>query len=63
MLEVNGKRKQGRPKITWKRQVEENVKNVGLKIEEAVDRTLQIERYCGRDEVYPAPLVTRIKPD
>ena len=35
----NGKRKRGRPKLTWRKQVEENVKKVGLKIEEAGDRT------------------------
>ena len=29
MLEVNGKRKQGRPKMTRRRQVEESVKEVG----------------------------------
>ena len=39
MMEVNGKRKRGRPKLTWRRQVEESVKKVGLKIEEAEDRT------------------------
>ena len=39
MMEVNGQRKRGRPKMTWKRQVVENVKKVGLKIEEAADRT------------------------
>ena len=39
MMEVTGKRKQGRPKLTWRRQVEESVKKVGLKIEEAGDRT------------------------
>ena len=39
MLEVNGQRKRGRPKMTWRRQVEESVKKVGLKIEEAADRT------------------------
>ena len=38
MLEVNGKRKRGRPKMTWRKQVEESVKKVGLKIEEAADR-------------------------
>ena len=38
MMEVNGQRKRGRPKMTWKRQVEESVKKVGLKIEEAADR-------------------------
>ena len=32
MIEVNGKRKRGRPKMTW-RQVEESVKKVGSKIE------------------------------
>ena len=39
MMEVNVKRKQGRPKLTWRRQVEEIVKKVVLKIEEAGDRT------------------------
>ena len=39
MLEVNGKLKRGRPKMTWRRQVEESVEKVGLKIEEAADRT------------------------
>ena len=33
MLEVNGKRKQGRSTMTWRRQAEESVKEVGLKIE------------------------------
>ena len=33
MMEVNGKRKRGRPKMIWRRQVEESVKKVGLKIE------------------------------
>ena len=37
MMKVNGQRKQGRPTMTWKRQVEESVKKVGLKIEEAAD--------------------------
>ena len=37
MLEVNGKRKRERPKMTLRRQVEESVKEVGLKIEEAAD--------------------------
>ena len=39
MMEVNGQQKRGRPKMTWKRQVEESVKKVGLKIKEAADRT------------------------
>ena len=39
MMEVNGKRKRGRPKLTWRRQVEESGKKVGLKMEDAGDRT------------------------
>ena len=38
-MKVNEKRKRGRPKLTWRRQVEESVKKVGLKIEEAGERT------------------------
>ena len=38
MMEVNEQRKRGRPTMTWKRQVEESVKKVGLKIEEAADK-------------------------
>ena len=37
MLEMNEKRKRGRPNMTWRKQMEENVKEVGLKIEEAAD--------------------------
>ena len=39
VMEVNGHRKRGQPKMTWKKQVEESVKKVGLKIEEVADRT------------------------
>ena len=49
MMEVNGKRKRGRPKLTWRRQVKESVKKVGLKIEEAADQTrwknISIQQY------------------
>ena len=38
MLQVNGQRKRGRPKQTWKRQVEESWKKIGLRVEEATDR-------------------------
>ena len=38
MFEVNGPRKRGRPKQTWKKQVEENIKKIGLRVEEATDR-------------------------
>ena len=37
-LEVDGKRKRGRPRKTWKKQVEEDVEKVGLKKEDAFDR-------------------------
>ena len=37
MLEVNGQRKRRRPKLTRRRQVEQSVKKVALKIEEAAD--------------------------
>ena len=39
LMEVNGKRKRGWPKLTWRRQVEESVKKVRLKIKKAGDRT------------------------
>ena len=38
MFEVNGPRKRGRPKQTWKKQVKENIKKIGLRVEEATDR-------------------------
>ena len=37
-LEVTGKRKRGRPKKTWKKQVEEEAEKVGLKKEDALRR-------------------------
>ena len=65
MMEVNGKRKRGRPKLTWRRQVEESVKKVGLKIEEAADRTRWKEGVRAIAEgmrcIRP-PSVTRRKP-
>ena len=38
MLQVNGQRKRGRPTQTWKRQVEESLKKIGLRMEEATHR-------------------------
>ena len=35
-LEVSGKRKQGRPKKTWKKQVKEETEKIGLKKENAL---------------------------
>ena len=37
-LEVTGKRKRGRPKKTWKKQVEEETEKFGLKKEDALRR-------------------------
>ena len=37
-LEVSGKRKRGRPKKTWKKQVEEETEKIGLKKENALRR-------------------------
>ena len=37
-LEVTGKRKRGRPKKTWKKQVEEETEKIGLKKEDALRR-------------------------
>ena len=37
-LEVSGKRKQARPKKTWKKQVKEETEKIGLKKEDALRR-------------------------
>ena len=37
-LEVSDKRKRGRPKKTWKKQVEEETEKIGLKKEDALNR-------------------------
>ena len=37
-FEVKGKRKRGRPKKTWKTQVEKESKSVGLEKEDALNR-------------------------
>ena len=36
--EVKGKRKQGRPRIEWREQVERNIRRIGLRKEGAADR-------------------------
>ena len=66
MLEVNEQRKRGQPKMTWRRQVEESVMKVGLKIEKAVDRTRRREGTRAIAEgmkCFRPPSVTRKKPD
>ena len=39
-FEVKGKRKRGRPKETWKMQVEKESKSVGLEKEDAMNRAI-----------------------
>ena len=39
-FEVSGKRRRGRPKKTWKKQVEEETEKVGLKKEDALRRDM-----------------------
>ena len=58
--------KRGRPKMTWRRQVKESVDKVGLKMEEAADRTKWREGVRAIAEgmrcIRP-PSMTRKKPD
>ena len=66
MMEVNGKRKRGRPKLTWRRQVEESGKKVGLKMEDAGDRTRWkegVRAIAERMRCIRPPSETRRKPD
>ena len=62
-LEVSGKRKRGRPKKTWKKQVEEETEKIGLK----EDALRQVEgrsaSNCRRNEVNPAISVRGATPD
>ena len=62
MLEVKGQRKRGRPKMTWRRQVEESVKKFGLKIKEVADRTRcreGVRAIAEEMRCIPLPLMTR----
>ena len=43
-LKVSGKRKQGRPRKTWKKQVEEETEKIGLKKEDAMRRDKRRDR-------------------
>ena len=36
---VNGKRKRGRPKMTWRRRVEEEIHSIGLEKKDAINRS------------------------
>ena len=48
--EVDGKRKQGRPRMKWREQVEGNMKRIGLRKEDATDRC----KSCGSNKMHPA---------
>ena len=56
MPEINGDRKRGRPKMTWRRQVEECGENrvEGRGSCRSNEMKGRCESDCGRDEVYPA---------
>ena len=66
MLEVSEQRKRGRPKQTWRRQVEENVKRIGLEVEEAENRTRWregVRAIAGKMRSIRPPSVTRKNPN
>ena len=45
-FEVAGRRGRGRPNMTWKRQVEKHIKQIGLKREDAIDRVKWRKGVC-----------------
>ena len=66
MMEGNVKRKRERPKLTWRRQVEESVKKVGLTLEEAGDLTrwnVGVRAIAEGMRCILPPSGTRRKPD
>ena len=52
-FELAGKKGRGRPNMTWKRQVEEHINQIGLEREDAIDRVK------WRNGVYELPRTTR----
>ena len=66
VFEVDGVRKRGRPKRTWKKQVEEDIKKIKLKKEDAPNRGQWrdgVEKIArGMRCIRPPPL-TGTKPD
>ena len=55
MLQVYGQRKRGRPKQTWKRQVEESLKKIELRVEEVTDRARERVRAIAEGIRYIRP--------
>ena len=65
-FEVEGRRKRGRPKRTWKKQVEEECRKVGLRKKDAQDRARWregVRDIATRIEVNPATSVYGDFPD
>ena len=66
ILEVNGQRKRGRPKQTWRRRVEKSVKKNGLEVEKAANFTRRREGVRtiaeGMSRIRP-PSITMNTPD
>ena len=61
-FEVSGKRKQGRPKKTWKKQLEETEK-IGLKKVDALRQVEWSASNCRRNGVNPAISAMGTTPD
>ena len=65
-FEVKGKRERGRPKKTWKTQVEKESKTVGLEKEDAMNRTrcrVGVGEIAVRVELIWPPMFTGINLD
>jgi len=59
-IKLEGQRKKGRPRKTWRRQVEKAIGGIGLREEDAFDRARWrngIKLIHGRNEVNPASAV------
>ena len=63
--EVDGKRKQGRPRMKWRKQVEGNMRRIGLKKKDTADRCRWrgVRRVAEDVECIRPPPVTGIKLD
>ena len=66
VTEENEQRKRGRPKQAWRRQVEENVKRIGLDVKEVANRTRwreEVRAIADEMRCIQPPSVTRKSPD
>ena len=60
---VSGRRKRGRPKKTWRRQMEDEARKIGLTVKDARDRELWREGVRAIAEGIRPPSLTRTTPD